>query len=466
MLRSIKQKLIAFNLITFSVLMTLAGAFLYLTTAESVLGSIDSHLYSEVQLIAALFEEEGGYFEVELSEANVGEFSSPLSGHYYQVFSGNGDLVARSPSLSIPNAFLPEQEDSLEASYTVIVGPGKKKLRMISQVFNSSLGILKIEAAEPMEGADALLHTFLMNTLFIIVGTSLFSIPCIWGLTGASLKKLESLSKKVSEVTEKNLNESIECTRLDKELMPLAQSFNGLLFRLGGAFSKQRDFLSNASHDLRTPVSVMKATCEVTLGRKRSPSEYRESLQRILKSSQEMALTIDKILIASRLDSDNFSLEKSRVDLNSLASEVVLFLEPQASVQGVTLSHCTGRPVLIDSDVGMVREVILNIVENGIKYNRDGGRVDVEVKRIDGGAVVQVSDTGIGIDDRELENIFLRYYRVTLNEKREKGCGLGLSIALDFMKKCGGTIEVESTLGKGTKFQVVFVDSAGSRDRV
>ena len=454
-LSSIKGRLLALFLSAFFVVLTGLGFFLYNKLEGIVIGSIDNHLHSEVQLIAGLLETEEEGFELELSEAAVGDYSVSLSGHYYQVVLPDGRIIARSPSLSIPDATLPVvKKTGFEPLYTTIKGPRGEPLRLLAQSFRLPAGgLVIVEAAESLEEAEELLRLFRNTLLVVFPAVFIISGLGVLFITVWSLKPLERFSHKIGTITERNLNERIEETPCS-ELRGLAKSFNTMLSRLEESFERQKRFFTDASHELRTPTAVIKSVCDVTLSRKRSAAEYEEALLKIKRATEKLSELITRVLEVSRLESKVSSLKFEDVELYSLTTDVIRLLEPSATDNGITI-NLDGERVTIRADRERLSEAIKNIVDNAIKYNRTGGRVDVSVRSADGRAVITVRDTGIGIPQDKVGRIFERFYRVE-ESRGVSGTGLGLSIVKTIIDAHRGSIEVESELGKGTTFKVVL----------
>ncbi len=452
---SIKGRLLALFLSAFFVVLTGLGFFLYNKLEGIVIGSIDNHLHSEVQLIAGLLETEEEGPELELSEAAIGDYATPLSGHYYQVVLPDGRVLARSPSLSIPGKRLPHVRGILlEPVYTTATGPRGEPLRLLAQSFRLPDGeVVTIEAAESLEEAYELLRLF-RNTLlvvfpavFIISGLGVLFI-IVW-----SLRPLERFSKKIGTITERNLNERIEETR-GSELSSLAKSFNTMLSRLEESFERQKRFFTDASHELRTPTAVIKSVCDVTLSRKRTAEEYEEALEKIKQATERLSGLIGRLLEVSRLEGKLSSLKLEEVDLKDLTEDVVRLLDPAAASSNIAIG-LKGDGVKVHGDRERLTEAIKNIVDNAIKYNRPGGRVDIELEKKDGWAMIILRDTGMGIPQDKLCRIFERFYRVE-ESRKIGGTGLGLSIAKSIIDAHRGRIEVESEPGVGTTFRVVL----------
>jgi heavy metal sensor kinase len=458
MLNSIKLKLVVLFVVVFSVFFAGLEAFLYYKLDDLVIDLADEHLRSEMQTLANLLavEEAHGQIEseiVELSAAASGVYSERLSGHYYQISRDDGDMLVRSPSLSLAGASLPHLKGAPRADFRTIAGPGGVPVRMVTQSFSFSIGALTFQAGDSLTDTYELLGSFRDVVLWISPVVFLICGAGVFVAAGWALKSLRDFASKVNEITGENLFERIEEKGAAAELRPLAASFNTMLGRLDESFSRQRRFLSDASHELRTPTSIIKSFCDVTLARERTAGDYRETLVKISETVNRMCEIINRILVISRLDGKAIEFQPSTLDLTETLRDVARLMEPAAANRGVRLG-LDGPSIVIRGDREGLMQVFTNMVENAIKYNRPGGSVDVIAGAEGGWATVTVADTGIGIPKEDLSKIFDRFYRVDASRGVTQGSGLGLSIVRTIVESHGGRIEVESIVGKGTTFKV------------
>jgi heavy metal sensor kinase len=314
---------------------------------------------------------------------------------------------------------------------------------------------LIFQAGDTLEDTYKLLRSFRRIVLaispfaFIVCGIGVFIVSS-WALA-----TLKAFTSKVSQITEENLFERLPEKGVARELKPLASSFNTMLTRLEGSFTRQRQFLSDASHELRTPTTIIKSFCDVTLGRERSSGDYKEAIRKISDTVNRMCDIINRILVISRLDSKTIEFKPVRIDLNEVLKDVIKLVEQSAQNRGIRIS-LSGGHTTIKGDREGVTEVFTNLVENAIKYNRQNGSIDISIEERDGFGVVRVSDTGIGIPQSELDKIFDRFYRVDASRGVTVGSGLGLSIVKTIVEAHGGRVLVESLLGQGSAFTVAM----------
>lgn len=461
MLSSIKLRLTALFLAISFITLSGLGIFLYYQLEKITLDSIDSHLYSEVQLIASMVEVDDGRAEVDLHDVAIGEFSVPLSGHYFQVVEGKpGDyrVVARSPSLGHVEATLPFNALHFKATYEIVDGPAKKPLRLSEQTFVVAGRTVTIQASESLRDVHLLLASYRHSLLIIMPAVFLLSAVCVFLLSGFSLRSLNVFSAKVGAVTESSLNERLDEKGLPSELLPLAENFNVMMSRLEESFEKQRRFLSDASHQLRTPAAVIKGYCDVTLGMDRDAPEYKEALLKINEAVVRMTTIIERILDSARADSGLHGEGSVKVvDLMDVVEDAVRLLKGRALDMGVALS-LEGERLKVRGDRVRMVEAVSNVIDNAIKYNRKGGAVSIELIASSGGdaAVLTVDDTGHGIDEGAQERIFERFYRSDETSAEVEGSGLGLTIVRSVMKAYGGSVDYERRDGGGSRFILRF----------
>ncbi len=456
MFNSIKVKLVVWFMVVFFLFFAGLEVFLYFRLENLVISLADEHLNAELHTLANLMrvEEEHGQLETELEElstAATGVYAEKLSGHYYQIVSSGGLVLVRSPSLA--GSTLPVILDVEEADFRTVTGPAGTPIRMVTQPFKFSIGGLVFQAADTMEDTYTLLRSFrgiilaISPVVFILCGVGVFIVSS-WALA-----TLNAFTTKVSQITEKNLFERLPEKGVARELEPLASSFNTMLTRLEGSFTRQRQFLSDASHELRTPTSIIKSFCDVTLGRERAAGDYRDAIKKISDTVNRMCDIINRILVISRLDSKAIEMNPVRIDLNEVMKDVSRLVETSVMTKGIRLS-IKGGHVTVRGDREGITEVFTNLIENAIKYNKQGGSIDIDLREKEGFAVTEVVDTGIGMAETELDKIFDRFYRVDASRGVTVGSGLGLSIVKTIVEAHGGRVQVKSAAGQGSTFTV------------
>jgi two-component system phosphate regulon sensor histidine kinase PhoR len=216
----------------------------------------------------------------------------------------------------------------------------------------------------------------------------------------------------------------------------------------------KKDFVANVSHELKTPISVISSIAETLFEEEQDPFK-RKFLERILKRTKEMEALVEDLLILAALESKEGKVIWEKVNLHEVANEVVSNLQEFAEKKDITVKVNIPENFTCTCDGHKITILLKNLVENAIKYNKQGGKVEINAKRTDKGVILEVSDTGIGIPKKHLSLIFERFYRVDKSRSREiRGTGLGLSIVKHIALIHGGKVEVESEEGKGSTFRV------------
>lgn len=273
-------------------------------------------------------------------------------------------------------------------------------------------------------------------------------------LSGRTLRSLTVMSGTAKNISVENLSQRIDLAETDSELGQLALVLNQTFDRLQSAFEHQLRFTADASHELRTPLAVILSQTELTLTKPRSSDEYRAALETCQRAGRRMRSLIDSLLLLARFDAGHPDLQRGSVDLAEVANESVELLRPLADERKITLrSEVLPMPVI--GDRVRLGQVVTNLLANAIRYNQEGGRVDVRVERVNGHAIVSVSDNGIGIPTEDLPHIFDRFYRVDKARTRaEGGTGLGLAICQSVVEAHGGQITARSEPEHGTTLEV------------
>jgi len=310
-----------------------------------------------------------------------------------------------------------------------------------------------------------------LETFGVWAWTGLPLILCAAGfggywLSGRAMKPVHNLVLSTREITERNLSKRIQVPAAQDELRDLSETINAMLDRLESAFARITRFTSDASHELRTPITVIRTTSEVILERDRSVQEYREMVGQILQESESTSVLIEQLLTLARTDADTEQLLFEEVDLCALLQE----LDPGSKM--LAESHelqwsfqIPNQPVTVMGDRPHLRRLLLILIENACRYTEEGGSVELRLTVQQEEATIEVSDSGIGIPAEELKRIFERFYRATNARFFDAtGTGLGLSIAQWIASAHGGTLAAQSTIGSGTSMQVhlktISADSA------
>lgn len=266
---------------------------------------------------------------------------------------------------------------------------------------------------------------------------------------------LERMTMTAETVSTREPTRRLDVGEASPEIVRLAYVINAMLDRLQKEFEKQMRFTADASHELRTPVSIVLSQAEHTLARERSADDYRQALAVCQKAALRMRRLVDDLLLLSRADAGRLSLRREPVDLDVLARNTIEPLQPLADRQQVRL-EVRSAPVQIIGDADRLAQVVTNLVTNAVKYNVGGGDVVVDVRREANEALLIVQDSGVGISATDQPHLFERFYRVdrARTHQDDTGTGLGLNLVAEIVAAHGGAIHVDSALGAGTTMTV------------
>lgn len=453
-LKSLKARLFIGFFVFTSVVLVLAASVLHYEVKALVFASVDKTLHSKLQLINGLLHEEHGAMEMELGEVVYGEYSIPRSGHYYKVLI-DGNLLAVSPSLVnadfdlTPGASVAVDNIKRERLY-VSTGPAGEPVRVLMNDFMYDGMLVRVFVAESLEYSIDLLEKYRLF-LFIFISVAILSGGAlIYWMTGKYLRPLETFSSRIETITHKTLSERINAEAETKELARLAVSFNEMMDRLQKAFETEKRIISDASHELKTPVAIISAQCDVYLQRDRTSAEYREALEIVYSVSKSMTHLINNLLSLARLDSVMLEPEGFKsISLRKCLEDVLQLVQPLAKEKVVAIQLICDERITVLGDKDRLTEAFLNIIENALKYNKKNGTVLIASEIMSKEIVVKIKNTGFGIAVENLSRIFERFYRVDSVSEID-GSGLGLSIAKTIIEGHGGTIRMESDMGYGS----------------
>ena len=341
-------------------------------------------------------------------------------------------------------------------TYETLEGLGKYPVRILTvPIIESGRIVNMVQVGMSLKNMHETRRRFLIITLLILPVALLLASGGGWLLARRALKPVDNMTEAADRISAEALSDRLEETGAGDELDHLAKTLNSMLGRLDATFSQIRRFSADASHELQTPLTILKGELEVALRSERTPEEYQGVLNSALEEIDRIAHLVEGLLLLSRADAGVLRMDQKPVDLSQVVKEIHAKAKILADTRGVILRLDHVEPVSILGDDERLKRLLLNLVENGIKYTPAGGQVTLSLKKEQNGALIEISDMGIGIPLDEQDQIFQPFYRA--NEARaqgEGGVGLGLSIAGSIAEAHEGRIEVESIPGQRTVFTV------------
>jgi heavy metal sensor kinase len=324
------------------------------------------------------------------------------------------------------------------------------------KVFQSNDGHrFLIESGGPMAPIETILSHLLLS---LLLGVPLLGLVAVGGgfiLVGRALAPVVQIAKSAEQITLHNLNDRLPLTKTGDELEHLSLALNRMIARLSDAFEQNRRFLADASHELRTPLAAWRGEMESVVEQTRGLPELRDRAGSALEEVDRLAKIVEALFAISRLDAGEAQQEWARFDLAPLAASTTEQMSLLAEDKGVSVSCKVQGKVSVDGDRARIKQVVVNLLDNAIKYTPSGGSINLDVSAHENKAVIEVADTGIGIPPNALPHIFERFYRVDKARSRDAGgAGLGLAIVKSICLAHGGQVCVESNEGLGSRFKV------------
>lgn len=448
MFKSLRWNLMGWLAVILVAVVTGFGATLYLQVRYATFERVDADLLGAAQVVAERLSKGGRPERLDIPEAYRGRFgAAEADAPYLVVWDPDGrELIAseRAPR----DIRRPSPQPARDRRYEVQSrGPFREA------IVHGPSGYLVLAGREMGRERNEL--TRLLGWL-LAAGFSVLAVGlgAGWLLSRRILAPLERMSRTAERISASNLSERIDLSGIKIELGTLGVVLNSMFDRLQASFDRQIRFTADASHELRTPVSVVLAQTELALARRRSADEYEEALAACQRAAKRMESLVDGLMTLARIDAGQLEIGCERVDLRQIVENSVALLKPLADQKQVRLT-CDLQSVEVAGDTPRLGQVVSNLLGNAIAYSHEGCEVSLRLAAERGEAVLSVTDTGIGIDAADLPHVFERFYRADKSRSGASGgVGLGLAICQEIVSSHGGTIAVVSKLGKGATFTV------------
>lgn len=472
----------------FALVLAFAGVIFYAALHSSLAANLDADLHLRTQQVAAGISNENGTIQIQditgelpgLGQTDGSPDAAPTTsssstvptsdvnlGTLVRVLDAHGTVTYISPAfrnLAVPPQALADPLRGTSWIGTINAGGGQSvRLYSAALIENGQVfGVVQVgQTLAPLSATLSRIVTVLvLITPFVLVLSALGS----YWLAGRAFAPIARLSRVARDIEAGDLHRRVPVPPARDEVRELAETLNDMIARLEAAFARQRRFIADASHELRTPVAVMLSTIENALdldpGQDPAPAlhEVRAEALRLRSLSTDL-------LSLARADEQGITLERERLRLDLLVADVAASLAPLAEEQGIALMTDQLDRVFISGDSAQILLVLMNLVENALKYTDSGGRVSLALHAARQTAQVVIVDTGIGIAPEELPFIFDRFYRADHGRSSQSGgSGLGLAIAQMIVTAHGGTIAVTSQAGQGSVFTLTLpLDEAAHR---
>jgi signal transduction histidine kinase len=440
MRESLHARLVLWYALVLTLVVAVYGGAVCYQARRSMMAALDDGLLVYARQVAAAVRPAGdGRFDVDLTPEASEYFRQDVDEAYYVIWSPGGELIDRSEPGLAADAPAP---------------PGGRTVLGRREVSVRSPTGATVLVGRSLRDLDETASSLALNVVLSGLVTLAVSIFGGWFVAGRALAPIARISRVARAMADGDLEARIPVDRTETELEQVACAVNVAFDRLRLVIEQQRHFTADASHELRTPVSVMRAELDWVLGRERPPDQYRQSLIVCRRAVGRIQGTIEALLRTARAESVEDLDPATSVPAGSLIADVVLALEPLSHERGVTVG-VTGDDFNVTGAPDQLREAVCNVVANAIEYNGAGGAVVISMRRDRGQGWIEVADTGAGIPAWAIPRVFDRFFRVDPARGRGAGgAGLGLAVARAVVSAHGGRISCSSREGSGSVFTI------------
>ncbi len=440
-------------------IMLLFATALYVVMARALEDQIDRSL-EEAAVAASQSLEEHRFGPFLLLDDLAQTFPElALIDKFFQIFGPQGQVTLQSANIKTRN--IPLSQTALQSSlqgravFETVRFRDEIPIRLLSYPIRHGqtlVNILRVGMSLQPE------KEMLARLVFVLlIGSPLAVVVSVlggWFLAGRALRPVDDITLTAQRIAGGDLTQRIETTSKD-EIGRLASTFNNMIGRLEASIRQIRQFSADASHELRTPLTITKGETELALRKPRSPEVYREALESNLEEIDRMSRIVEELMFLSRADLGEVHVASDPVQLDTLVQEIQMQAMVLGKEQQIATTLGPVEPLRVSGDEWRLRELILNVVDNAVKYSLPRGTVELGLTQDRGMARVTVRDHGIGMTPEEQRLVFDRFYRTdAARAHAQKGTGLGLSICKWIAEAHHGTIEVTSTFGQGSCFTI------------
>jgi heavy metal sensor kinase len=452
---SIGVRLTLWYLAIFAFAQVVFGAGMWFILRHNLYDLVDDGLEEQVDDLKNFLQSQPKDRSIAKLREEVNEtYAIEHSGNYLEVYAEQGELIYRSAFLQAhASAFRPP--DQIERPILRNRKIDDRHFRFMWQKLNINGHLYTVEMGVPSDDAVDTLHLFRSYLLMFAPLLLLVAAGGGYWLSRRALSPVDALVRTARQVSGTNLHSRLQKLETGDELQRLSDTLNEMLDRIESAFLRITEFTADASHELRTPVSLIRTEAELALRRSRGEAEYKESFRHILLEAERTTGLIEQLLSLARADSGRETLRLEPVDLRETLRSVVEGWQQVASIRNLQLSASLDVPdFFILGDQTLLRRLADILLDNAFKYTSAPGTVHLSLEARGESAVITVQDSGVGIAEEEQSKIFERFYRVDKARSRAQGgAGLGLAIAQWIVTQHSGSIVVESRSGDGATFR-------------
>ena len=458
--RSIRARLITLYVATLSLIFVCFGGYLYFGFKQYLIRSLQQTLVRRAHQIASTIlidvpTRGPGYVASEIQARYAPELNERIiritaQGGGVIYASRNAGVLAKPPAVTFGTT------DETTPDYREEISKKDKRLQVGAIGYRAHDGttyVVEVGSSEN-EVFSALTGLLLTLSLGFPVFIGLTSMGAHF-LLGRALRPVDEIVRSAERITLQNLSQRLSVPATGDEVERLSLALNRMIQRLDEAFQLATRFTSDASHELRTPLTIMRGELEALLKDESLSAEQISQIGSVLEEGERLTQIVEGLLAMSRLEADEAQMSRQRVDFGNLVSTTAEQISPLAEEKGVALSCEISDGVLVLGNELRLRQIVVNLLDNAIKYTSNGGAIQIRAWTEESSTMLEIKDSGIGISEKALPHVFERFYRSDQALAREaQGTGLGLSMVEAIAEAHRGKVSVESHEGAGATFRV------------
>ena len=460
--RSIRFKLITFYVCVLSLVFFVFGIYIYVVFHQLLVRSLEKTLVRRAQQIAAtIVDELPARGEPYVASEIQARYAPELNERVILITDDRQHPIYTSSNASLltdSNSQLPAALAKRKAVYWETSAKSGERYRMVAigdQLSNGRTYAVEVGAPET-EIANALRD--LVETLLIgfpvLIGASIFGG---YSLLGRALRPVDEIVGAAEQITFRNRNKRLPVPATGDEFQRISEALNRMIERLDESFQIAHRFAGDASHELRTPLTILHGELEAFVNDPSFTGDAVERAGNMLEEVVRLSHIVEGLLLVSRLEAGEAQMKRERVDLGQIAKSVAEQMQLLCEEKMLSLRCAATDHVLIDGDEIRLSQIVVNLLDNAIKYTPEGGEIQLRVGTTGSLAFLEIADTGMGISASALPQVFERFFRAEeARASRMQGTGLGLSIVKSIADAHGGNVRIDSNERRGTRVRIEF----------
>jgi heavy metal sensor kinase len=456
--RRTRVRLAAAYTVVFTAAAILAAGGFWLAFRNAEYTSVDDSLTAQANALLSGLDEANGRITFLGSDNLPGETSQGIAISAILV-STDGTPIDRSGQAPNVSDVLPMVQQSRASGRSVIATSkvnGLPERILVEPVRLSNGTTVSLVVARTVQELDATLARTAVFLGLVVVGLAVTSSLAGYWLAGRALRPVRQIAATARDLSERDLHRRLDLNLPDDELGELADTFNAMLARLEAGFESLRQFTADAAHELRAPLTLVRAEVELALNRTRSVASYEGSLRSVLVETERLSRMVDQLLFLARADAGALVANVREVDVADLLEETVSRWRPLAQQKRVELVADIPESGTLQGDADLLRRMLDNLIDNALRHSPEGGIVTITCSREPGNWSIAIQDTGPGVDEALRPSLFERFTRADQARSRETGgAGLGLSLSAVIARIHGGRISLDEN-GPGARFVTVL----------